>query len=79
VELAAARFRVGGYEFREPDYKQISIWAKALEIDQETLVTRLHQTSFKAQLHFRDVAKAIAFTVEEGSIISIVGISQHSQ
>ena len=31
--LSAERFRIGKYEFREPDYSQILIWSKALGIE----------------------------------------------
>ena len=71
VELATTRFRVGSYEFREPDYRQILIWAKAFEIDPETLVRQLDQTSFEAKVNFFDVEGTIAFMVEEGSIVSM--------
>ena len=37
----AARFRIGNYEFRDPDYRQILIWAKALDLEPEVFILRL--------------------------------------
>ena len=31
--LVDARFKLGGYEFRDPDYRQILLWAKALKLN----------------------------------------------
>lgn len=39
--LAAARFQIGEYELREPDYRQILIWAKALALEPEEVIQRL--------------------------------------
>lgn len=41
LSLAAARFRIGNYEFRDPDYRQILIWAKALVVTPENFIDRL--------------------------------------
>jgi len=42
-ELAAAtsKFRIGEYEWREPDYRQILIWAKALALEPHEIIRRL--------------------------------------
>ena len=42
--LTSTSLRIGSYEFREPDYRQILIWAKALAIEPEALVRRLETT-----------------------------------
>ncbi len=67
TSLASARFRVGGYEFREADYQQILLWAKALEKTPETIIKTLENTSFRVE--DRDV---ISFKVKDGSIYSLV-------
>ena len=35
------RFRIGEHEFCEPDYRQIRLWAEALELEPEVLIERL--------------------------------------
>lgn len=45
--LREARFRVGAYEFREPDYRQILRWAEALDRSPESVVEVLKETQFK--------------------------------
>ena len=45
--LAAKRFRIGGYEFCDPDYRQILIWAKALRLKPDEVVNRLLCTEIK--------------------------------
>ena len=72
AELATARFRVGGYEFREPDYRQILIWAKALEIDPRDLVKQFEQTAISEELIYVYEARPSAFDVQEGAIVSLV-------
>ena len=42
--LAAARFCIGDYEFCDPDYRQILIWAKALRLEPDEVVKRLLRT-----------------------------------
>lgn len=37
----AARRRIGDYEFREPDYTQVLIWAEAVGMSPEELVAEL--------------------------------------
>src|ERR1700685_2079928 len=60
TSMASARFRVGDYEFREADYQQILLWAKALEVDPITMVRRL-EFSYWNDYEFR---------VENGAIKS---------
>ena len=39
--LAVSRFRIGDYEFCDPDYRQILQWAKALRVEPEEIVRRM--------------------------------------
>jgi Leucine-rich repeat (LRR) protein len=68
--LAAARFRIGNYEFCEPDYGQILIWAKALKIDPEALVQKLENYQYPYPSKYPSKRKTI-FTVEQGAIVSL--------
>jgi Leucine-rich repeat (LRR) protein len=43
--LSAARFRIGGYEFCELDYKQVLSWAEALEFEPEDVVQHLSNSA----------------------------------
>jgi Leucine-rich repeat (LRR) protein len=70
--LAAARFRIGDYEFRDPDYQQILIWAKALELEPEDFIDRLKdclEENFDGDWPKNFDA---ALEVEDGSIVSLV-------
>lgn len=65
--LVAARFRIGDYEFRDPDYRQILIWAKALALEPEVFIRRL-----EADLQNRPFDRVVVpFEVEDGSIVSL--------
>lgn len=57
--LAAARFRIEDYEFRDPDCRQILIWAKALELEPEVFIRRLECTPFDPS------SRVITFEVED--------------
>ena len=35
------KFRIGDYEWREPDYRQILLWAKALSMEPQEVIRRL--------------------------------------
>jgi hypothetical protein len=61
--LAAARFQIGTYEFCEPDYSQILIWAKALEIDPEALVQRLEKMSFTYKEKRLSLEETVVFKI----------------
>jgi hypothetical protein len=61
-----AHFKIGRYEFREPDYRQILIWAKALGNDPLVLVNTLERICFTYE-----ESKKVAFAVEQGGIISL--------
>ncbi len=84
--LAAARFRIGDYEFRNPDYRQILIWAKALELEPEVFIDKLeHSIEFEVMYEdfmdmdclldyvgeFVDIGKTIALEVNDGSIVHL--------
>ena len=69
--LAAARFRVGDYEFCDPDYRQILVWAEALKIDPEKLIRRLEVISFERFDDDDNMEEIITFTVENGTIASL--------
>ena len=41
IAPAVAKFRIGDYEWREPDYRQILIWSNAVGLKPEEVVARL--------------------------------------
>ena len=49
--LAAARFRIGEYEFRDPDYRQILIWATALGIAPEVCIRSLEDSPLNPETY----------------------------
>jgi hypothetical protein len=81
--LVAARYRLGNFEFRDPDYRQILIWAKALELEPEEFVDQLeHSFEFAAEgcqqveghklkgmSHFLRIKDTVALKVEDGAIV----------
>jgi hypothetical protein len=44
VTVDAVRYRVGAYRLREPDYNQVLLWSKTLEMEPEALLAELEQT-----------------------------------
>jgi Leucine-rich repeat (LRR) protein len=64
--LTAARFPIGNYEFCDPDYRQILLWAKALELEPADIVRRL-EGSFRACAD----RSRLTFSVENGSIVTL--------
>ncbi len=58
--LAGARFRVGHYEFRSPDYRQILLWADLLKIEPIMVIQRLEGEE-----------GLFCFRVDDGAIISL--------
>jgi hypothetical protein len=64
--LTAARFRIGNYELRGADYRQILLWAKALELEPAGIIQRLESSSCED----RDRA-TLKFRVENGSIVTL--------
>ncbi len=66
---AQLRYRIGDYEFREADHAQIQRWARRLGMAPEKVVEVL------ATIGEKDVCicdAAIAFSVEDGAIVSLV-------
>ena len=59
--LALARFRIGSHEFRDPDYRQIMVWAKALDLEPGVLVERLGINAVDKP----------TLVVEDGAIVSL--------
>src|ERR1700737_4000038 len=71
----SVRFRVSGHEFREADYRQISLWAKALETSPNKMVGTFKETTVDVtfMVDGGDVVQTgkIAFQVKDGSITSL--------
>jgi hypothetical protein len=80
-ELSAARYRVGRYDLREPDYRQILLWSEALSLNPQAVIERLEATEMRTlAAHNTKIfetgrkiraSKVIPFAVEHGSIISL--------
>jgi hypothetical protein len=68
--LEAARYRIGDYEFRDPDYRQILIWAKELHIEAAELVHRLDMISTRWRIFVdgRPTVSNLNFLVTDGSM-----------
>jgi hypothetical protein len=68
--LSKARFRLGKYAFREPDYRQILDWAEALGESPEWVLEQLEASRMKPETweHW----EPITFVVEDGAIRSLV-------
>lgn len=66
--LAAARFRIGDYEFCDPDYRQILDWANELNTSPDQLLDILRDAREK-DLSF---GHAVAFTVKNGHIDTLI-------
>ena len=66
-EVSRARFRLGDYEFRKPDYRQILRWAEELEMTPELLLEGLERGDPRGQasLFPEDEVNLI---VEDGAI-----------
>ena len=67
--LTVGRFRIGNDEFCDPDYRQILLWAKALELEPEDVVQRLRSRAWESA---EEEEEEYAFEVENGAIISLV-------
>lgn len=67
TQVAPARFKIGKYEFCDPDYRQILLWAKALKLKPLTVIQRLERSSCKDFFQ-----KLLTFSVENGAIVSLV-------
>lgn len=64
---AAARFRIGEYEFCDPDYRQILIWARALGNEPERIVSILSKSAI-CIFHEDENGRDLPLIVEDGSI-----------
>ena len=65
--MNSARTRIGSYDFRDPDYRQVLLWADALGLEPAEIIHRLETSTYewmKSGVH--------KFRVEGGSIISLV-------
>ncbi len=67
TNVAAARFKIGKYEFCDPDYRQILLWARALKLKPLTIVQRLERSSNE------DIdGNILNFGVDGGSITALI-------
>ena len=66
--LRQVRFRIGDHVLREPDYRQIFLWAEALRLSPEELLAVLAE-SRREQSQFHD---EYIFVVEDGSLKALV-------
>ena len=64
--MISALHRVGKYEFREPDYRQILIWAKALDLEPVEIVKRIEEGHSDDSYEWTP-----ALRVENGVIVSL--------
>ena len=65
--LSQARFRIGEYLLREPDYQQILLWSEAMDISPELVLQSLSKVSNQ-----NSVFGGITFSVQSGVIVSLV-------
>jgi hypothetical protein len=68
--LSKARFRLGKYAFREPDYRQILDWAEALGQAPDWVLKQLEASRLKPT-EWKDW-EPINFVVEDGAMLSLV-------
>src|ERR1035437_4466905 len=66
-QLTVTRFGIGNYELCDPDYRQILLWAAALEFAPEGIIERLESSG--AEDDWGDALTA--FKVENGSIVTL--------
>ena len=67
--VSLARFRIGEYLLREPDYRQIRRWAESLGMTPEALLAQLAWCRLEL---FREDVEPFEFTIEDGAIVSLV-------
>ena len=65
-ELFTAKFPIGGYSFCAPDYKQVLLWARALDLDPAEVIRRL-----ESSIADDNLGGNYGFTVSNGSIITL--------
>jgi Leucine-rich repeat (LRR) protein len=61
------RFRIGEFEFREPDYNQIHTWAECLDLTPNEILRRLQESSYE-----RSDGSVVRFLVVDGAIRTLV-------
>ncbi|MEA3643733.1 MAG: leucine-rich repeat domain-containing protein [Lamprobacter sp.] len=70
-QLHAARFRIGDYELREPDYRQILKWAKTLNTSPDAILKTLSEHPVLPPQEFVDDNEPIELSVVDGAIVSL--------
>jgi hypothetical protein len=70
-EIRQARFRIGEYELREPDYRQILDWAAALEKAPEWVLAQLEESRIEPEEWSIKDFEPIKWIVEDGAILSL--------
>jgi hypothetical protein len=68
--LSTARYRLGKYVFREPDYRQILDWAEAGGYKPEYILECLEKSRLEPEEH--GGCEPIVLIVEDGAILSLV-------
>lgn len=76
AQVARPRQTIGRYEFRDPDYRQILLWANALNLHAETVVQRLEgflgENAYFEPFVPRNREGLPAFVVNDGAIEILV-------
>lgn len=78
-----ARFRIGNYDLREPDYRQILLWANALNLEAAEIIRRMKmgrdETMLSAHSRLSQYGResyygleSIETRIEDGSIVTLV-------
>ncbi len=65
TQLQQARFRIGDYELREPDYRQILRWAEAAGREPEEVLRVLNQRERRL------IEDAVFFRLHDGAIVEL--------
>ena len=69
--IDSLRHDVAGYRFREPDYRQIQLWARALGLDASELVLKLDGARYKpSDLSFAE--NELSLQIIDGSIRRLI-------
>ena len=64
--MTAMSHSIGYYEFRDPDYRQILLWAGALKLDPVVVIERL-----ESSVVFDRKGVKLEFAVQDGAIVSL--------
>jgi hypothetical protein len=65
-----ARFRIGDYAWCEPDYRQILLWAEAMDLEPLAVIEGL--LAGLSETHTEDLPRWAGTRFEEGRIVSLV-------